>query len=87
MINHPNYNSNNVVNDFAILRLCEPVTFTEHIAPACLPASSANNYDSVTAVVSGWGTLSQGGSQPSVLQEVSVNTMTNGQVRVRIPQY
>ena len=30
-------------------------------------------------MVSGWGTLSSGGRQPDVLQEVTVNTMTNGQ--------
>ena len=29
--------------------------------------------------MSGWGTLSSGGRQPDVLQEVTVNTMTNGQ--------
>jgi len=78
-INHPNYNGNTLENDFAILRLCNPVSFTKMLSPACLPSSSSNNYDSVTATVSGWGTLSQGGSQPSVLQEVNVNTMTNAQ--------
>merc|ERR1712126_516589 len=78
-INHPNYNGNTLENDFAILRLCNPVTFTKMLSPACLPSSSSNNYDSVTATVSGWGTLQQGGSQPSVLQEVSINTMTNAQ--------
>merc|ERR1711915_245941 len=46
---------------------CNPVSFTQMLSPACLPSSSSNNYDSVTATVSGWGTLTQGGSQPSVL--------------------
>ena len=31
--------------------------------------------------MSGWGTLSSGGSQASSLQEVTVTTMTNTQVR------
>merc|ERR1712198_645751 len=39
-INHPNYNGNTLENDFAILRLCNPVTFTKMLSPACLPSSS-----------------------------------------------
>ena len=41
--------------------------------------SSSTNYDGVLATVSGWGTLTQGGVQPSILQKVDVNTMSNGQ--------
>ena len=47
-----------------------PVTFSASVSPACLPASASTNYDSVQAEVTGWGTLSSGGSQPSVLQKV-----------------
>jgi len=77
--NHPSYNSSTVDYDFAILTLCDPVTFTEDISPACLPASSSTDYDSRQAVVSGWGTLSTGGSTPTVLHEVTINTMSNSQ--------
>jgi len=77
--NHPNYNSQTVDYDFAVLTLCEEVTFTTDISPACLPASSSTNYDSRQAVVSGWGTLSSGGSTPTVLHEVTINTMSNSQ--------
>ena len=31
----------------SVLRLCDPVTFSRNIAPACLPSSQTNNYDSV----------------------------------------
>jgi len=79
--NHPNYNSQTVDYDFAILRLCETVSFTTDIRPACLPASSSTNYDSRQAVVSGWGTLSSGGSVPNVLHEVAVSTMSNTKCR------
>ena len=34
-------------------------------------------------MVSGWGTLSSGGSQPEELMEVTVTTMTNTQVETR----
>jgi len=75
-ISHPNYRGND--NDFAIIKLSRPVTFSSRVLPACLPDPS-KSYDNVVATVTGWGTLSSGGSQPSTLQEVDVSTMTNGQ--------
>lgn len=78
---HGSYNSNTQDNDFAILTLCEDVTFTTAINPACLPPDSSNNYANKAAVVSGWGTLQSGGSQPSVLQDVTVTTMTNSKCK------
>jgi len=78
--NHPNYNQQSVDYDFAILTLCEEVSFTTDISPACLPTSSSTNYDNRQAVVSGWGTLSSGGNTPNILHEVTINTMSNSQV-------
>ena len=37
---HPGYNSGSVDNDFSVLRLCSPVSFSRHISTACLPSSS-----------------------------------------------
>ena len=37
---HPGYNSGSVDNDFSVLRLCSPVSFSLHISTACLPSSS-----------------------------------------------
>jgi len=76
---HPDYNSATTNYDFSILTLCSPVTYTSSVRPACLPSSASNNYDNVEAVVSGWGTTSSGGSQPDVLMEATVNTMSNAQ--------
>jgi len=74
---HPNYNDGNQDNDYAVLHLCESVQFTREIRPVCLPSSSGNNYENKDAVVSGWGTLSSGGSTPDTLREVTVKTMSN----------
>ena len=74
---HPNYNSATLDNDFSVLRLCSPVSFSRHISTACLPSSSSFPVENVQAVASGWGTLSSGGSQASTLQEVSLTTMSN----------
>jgi len=74
---HPNYNNGNLDNDFSILTLATPVEFSNTVAPACLPTSGANDYAGVLATVSGWGTLSSGGNQPTVLNEVDVTVQSN----------
>merc|ERR1719454_2723263 len=77
IINHPNYNPQTTDNDYAILRLANPVTFTNEVSPACLPADLSNTFAGVLATVTGWGTLSSGGNQPTALQEVDVTVTTN----------
>merc|ERR1719239_942974 len=79
-ISHPSYDARTTDYDFAIVKLSEHVTFSPSVAPACLPSPN-KNYDAVTATVTGWGTLVSGGSQPSVLQEVDVKTMSNSDCR------
>lgn len=73
----PLYNTQNMRNDFSILTLKEPVTFTSAIRPICLPADTSKDYAGQVATVSGWGTLSSGGNQPTVLMEVDVTVTTN----------
>jgi len=77
--NHPQYSG--VQYDYSVLTLCEEVAFTEDVAPVCLPTTSGrgSEYEGVNSVVSGWGTLSSGGSQPSVLMEADVVTMSNSE--------
>merc|ERR1711881_394328 len=77
IINHPNYNSQTTDNDYALLRLSSPVAFTNEVSPACLPADLSATYAGVLATVTGWGTLSSGGNQPTALQEVDVTVTTN----------
>jgi len=76
---HPNYNSGNLDNDYSILTLATPVEFSSTVAPACLPSSGGNDYAGALATVSGWGTLSSGGNQPTVLNEVDVTVKTNAE--------
>jgi len=77
IIKHPNYDPYKYDYDYAILRLANPVAFTNEVSPACLPADLSNTFAGVLATVTGWGTLSSGGSQPIVLQEVDVTVTTN----------
>jgi len=77
IINHPNYDSSTTDNDYAILRLANPVAFTNEVSPACLPADLSATYAGVLATVTGWGVLRSGGRQPDVLQKVDVTVTTN----------
>jgi len=74
---HPDYNSGSVDFDFSILTLCNEIEFDVDASPVCLPDQTGSFYDNVVATVSGWGTMSFGGSRPATLMEVNVTTMTN----------
>jgi len=78
---HSNYDGSTFNNDFAILTLCDPLEFSEKIAPVCMPPSNGQGveYEGVDSIVSGWGTTSSGGSISYVLLETTVKTMTNQQ--------
>ena len=79
IINHPDYNSQTIDNDYAILRLKNPVNFTNEVSPACLPADLSATYAGVLATVTGWGTLSSGGNRPTAMQEVDVTVTTDAE--------
>ena len=66
---HPKYNFFTYEYDLALVRLDSPLSFAPHIAPICLPASD-DLLIGENATVTGWGRLSEGGTLPSILQEV-----------------
>jgi len=71
IIVHENYNSATTNNDIALLELRDNVTFTDDIHPACVGLQDDPVHGEGVAVT-GWGTLSSGGSSSDVLQEVQV---------------
>ena len=76
---HPNYDSSNIANDISILELESALDLYSNptIKPICLPAQGAT-FPNQQATVSGWGTLSSGGSSPSTLHEVDVTVFADG---------
>ena len=66
---HPKYNFFTYEYDLALVRLEEAVVFQPNIAPICLPASDETLVGE-NGTVTGWGRLSEGGTLPSVLQQV-----------------
>merc|ERR1719268_766962 len=77
VIKRSDYDSDNVNNDIALLRLAQEVDFNDNIVPACLPSSTSQKYTGWDAVVSGWGTTSSGGRTSDVLKETRQTILTN----------
>merc|ERR1711902_281204 len=76
VIRHKGFSSSTLWNDVAILTMEDSVRFTTNIQPICL-ARGSNSYVDRRVTVSGWGTLSEGGSQPNNLMKVDVKVWTN----------
>ena len=68
----PNYNY-----DLSILTLSRMVTFSDKIAPACLPWNVEEKYDGQVATVTGWGRLGANGIKAQTLQEANVTVVSN----------
>ncbi|XP_055679891.1 CLIP domain-containing serine protease B15-like [Lutzomyia longipalpis] len=59
IIPHPQYNTSNLANDIALLRLSREIIYTDHIQPICLWASNATtnlrDIENRMATAVGWG--------------------------------
>lgn len=72
---HPKYNFFTYEYDLALVKLEQPLEFAPHVSPICLPETESLLIG-MNATVTGWGRLSEGGTLPSVLQEVSRFNLT-----------
>ena len=77
---HPDYDSSTTKNDICVLKLEEAVDLTSYpnIKPICLPAQGTTFANGNGATVTGWGTLSSGGTAVTQLQEVDVTVFADG---------
>ena len=76
---HPDYSSSTVANDFLLLHLDTPVTTVQPIELNDVSAVPAAGQD---LTVIGLGTTSEGGNLASVLQEVTVQTVSDAECNV-----
>merc|ERR1719517_258510 len=75
---HPNYQATTSYdNDLMLLRVDPPFDFGPGVGAACLPETTVAA--GTDCWITGWGTLSSGGSRPSILQEAMVDIKTNAQ--------
>ena len=69
IIIHPQYSGNSLNNDYALLRLDEPITNFE---PIQLCTDTSHDEEPVMSTTMGWGATSSGGSSSNFLLEVDV---------------
>lgn len=76
IIIHPNFGNYQVnqLNDICILILSNPIEYTRHIKPACLPYSVDFNFPqpNTYSYAVGWGKLSEEGPASNTLQNVKL---------------
>ncbi|XP_039376212.1 transmembrane protease serine 2 isoform X1 [Mauremys reevesii] len=73
IISHPNYDSDSKNNDVALMKLQTPLSFTDTVAPVCLPNPGMMFQPDQQCWISGWGAEYQGGKTSNVLNAVMVH--------------
>ncbi|XP_055536294.1 CLIP domain-containing serine protease B4-like [Wyeomyia smithii] len=65
---HADYDSVNIHNDIALIKLAKSVNYTDFISPVCLPLSGSNNEpdSNKNFTVVGWGATERGQEKPGV---------------------
>lgn len=75
---HYLYNPRTLNNDVALIKLPQRVQFSARIRPVILPfALSANQFVGRSAIASGWGRMTTGGSLAQTLQYASLQVISN----------
>ena len=89
IINHENYHKPmRYAHDIALLKLKSPAVLGKGVGLVCLPnPSNALPIDNASkrCWITGWGTLSSGGSQPNILQQASVPLVSKSRCLVAYP--
>jgi len=74
---HPDYNSRSSEWDIALIRLDQPFEMNANVGTVCLPTQGNDVQGGESCWITGWGTLSSGGSRPRILQEAPVTALSN----------
>lgn len=94
VIKHPGYKKKaRYNNDIALVRVTNPIQFTDYIRPICLGNISELEHtffekSQQLGYVSGWGYLNDKGPQPNILQEIQLPIQEYGTCRnSTVPRY
>ncbi|XP_023348594.1 chymotrypsinogen A isoform X2 [Eurytemora carolleeae] len=77
---HPGWSRSSFLGfDISLIKLCQPIAFTETVSPVCLPSihGLGKEFENMEAIVAGWGITSEEWNNTNVLMEVKVKTMSN----------
>ncbi|CAK0827047.1 unnamed protein product [Prorocentrum cordatum] len=72
---HPLFSPSTLEYDFTMVELADTAPLNDCIGVACLPSDDVHGGDE--CFITGWGTLSHGGSSPDLLQEAKVAIVNN----------
>uniref|UniRef100_A0A2K6CML5 Transmembrane serine protease 9 n=1 Tax=Macaca nemestrina TaxID=9545 RepID=A0A2K6CML5_MACNE len=73
---HPFYNLYTLDYDVALLELAGPVRRSRLVRPICLPEPVPRPPDSARCVITGWGSVREGGSMARQLQKAAVRLLS-----------
>ncbi|XP_073722646.1 chymotrypsin-like protease CTRL-1 [Misgurnus anguillicaudatus] len=78
---HPKYNNTLYDYDICLMKLNEPVIFTNYIRPVCLASNASVFHNATTCWATGWGKIGKDEvlPAPKTLQEVEVPIVSNRQ--------
>nr|XP_023024378.1 venom serine protease-like [Leptinotarsa decemlineata] len=75
---HPNFNSESLVNDIALLRTTQDIRFNQYVSPVCLPFRyTSSSFLGETLTAAGWGQVSFTGPESNVLSKVDLKVISN----------
>lgn len=80
IIQHEDYDSSTTSNDIALLQVESALTFDSFVQGVALPEQLQDSTGQ--ADVSGWGTTTEGGATPDILQVVTVPIVSDADCRV-----
>nr|XP_006818365.1 PREDICTED: uncharacterized protein LOC100377183 [Saccoglossus kowalevskii] len=72
---HPIFSMNRFHNDIALMKLEQPLVYSDSILPVCLPQANFTVSEGDYAWATGWGTVWEYGRVPMVLQEAKIPLM------------
>lgn len=76
IIIHPQYDSLELKNNIALIKLEVPVKYSRYIVPACL-SDGSNAYNGRYGYATGWGSLSLGGRLTSELHQANITIIND----------
>ncbi len=80
IVHHADYNNDTLENDIALIQLSQPATLNNNVGLIAIvtPTDRALISAGTMAVVTGWGTTSEGGTMAAELQEVAMPIVSRG---------
>ncbi|KAF5298248.1 hypothetical protein FQR65_LT09759 [Abscondita terminalis] len=86
---HPQYNGRTGKHDIALLRLAEPITFTDYIKPVCLPSADKSDPKiGERMIIAGWGQTEHGTTSDYKLRAelpIASRNLCSQKIRDRAP--